>query len=326
MSLTPRERFQMLRQMTERVQEDEQWTAINVNTLLQQYGLSSIGLGDNWIDFVQAFARTVGAVSDETLVAIYATILDIDEEDARSEASVPDDYGLWTEGHVRVFLSHSATEKEFVSEVSRELAVVGVHGFVAHETMQIERPWQAQIEVALRTAEAFVGFVHPRFNESPWCHQELGWAYGRGLQVFLVRFGANPEGFAAATQWPSGSDRTAKDVSHDIVAWLERTTDFTDRIVEGLMAALDDASDYYSAEAAAKRIVALGSLTEGSWAKLARAFWANDQVHGGVLPTRVLQPFYRENGKDWPPPKPAPPLDPWAVDAHETTLSSEAPF
>lgn len=48
-------------------------------------------------------------------------------------------------------------------------AVVGVHGLVAHDTMEIEKPWQSQIEIALRTAEAFVGLVHPAFNGSPWC-------------------------------------------------------------------------------------------------------------------------------------------------------------
>jgi hypothetical protein len=116
------------------------------------------------------------------------------------------------------------------------------------------------------------------------------------------------------------------EVAHEIVAWLQRTTDFTDRIVDGLMGGLEGASDYFSAEAAAKRIVALGSLTESSWGKLARVYWANDQVHGGVLPTRVLQPFYRENGKEWPPPKPAPPLAPRSIDARATSFSSEPTF
>lgn len=75
--------------------------------------------------------------------------------------------------------------------------------------------------------------------------------------------------------------------------------------MDGLLQALQAARDYYSAEAAAKRIVALGDLTPPTWARLADAYWANDQVHGGVLPTRVLQPFYRDHGRGWPPtPKP----------------------
>lgn len=308
MGFTPRERFQMIRQMTEHVQDDALWPTTSLDILLQQFGLEPLDLSDNWSSRESEFARVVGAAADGTLVGIYASVLNIDEDLVLSSASVPDDHGLWNEGHVRVFLSHAASEKEFVEQVSRELAVVGVHGFVAHETMKIERPWQAQIEIALRTAEAFVGLVHPAFNESTWCQQEIGWAKGRALPEFFIRLGANPQGFAGSTQWPSGQNRTAKEVTHEIVAWLERTTDFTNRIVDGLMTALEEASDYYSAEAAAKRIVALGGLTESSWGRLARAFWRNDQVHGGVLPTRVLRPFYAENGKDWPPPKSTPPL------------------
>lgn len=325
MSLTPRERFKMVRQMASQVEDDSIWPNTDIDILLQQFGLETMEL-DNWGSRVSEFSRIVGSAADETLLGIYATVLNIDDEAALSIASVPDDHGLWNEGHVRVFLSHTAKEKEFVGEVSRELAVVGIHGFVAHETMKIERPWQSQIEVALRTAEAFVGLVHPPFNESNWCQQELGWAKGRGLPEFFIRLGANPEGFAASTQWPSGNGRTAKEVAHEIVAWLERTTDFTNRIVDGLMGALEGASDYYSAEAAAKRIVALEDLTESSWKRLAQVFWKNDQVHGGVLPTRVLQPFYREKDKDWPP-KREPEQAPQAANDPRATLpTGEPPF
>ncbi len=193
--------------------------------------------------------------------------------------------------------------------------------------MQIEKPWQNQIEIALRTAEAFVGLVHEPFNSSNWCQQEIGWAKGRALPEFYIRLGADPTGFAGSMQWPSMHGRSAKEVATKIVEWLERTTDFTNRIVDGLMEALEQASDYYSAEAAAKRVTSLGALTEASWARLAAAFWANDQVHGGVLPTRVLQPFYASHDRDWPPPKPAAPVastsnDPWAT----TTPADGPPF
>lgn len=325
MSLTPRDRFKMIRQMAEQVKDDSIWPNTDIDILLQQFGLVTMEL-DNWGSRVSEFSRIVGGAADKTLLGIYAAVLNIDDEAALSIASVPDDHGLWNEGQVRVFLSHTAREKEFVGEVSRELAVVGIHGFVAHETMQIERPWQSQIEVALRTAEAFVGLVHPPFNNSKWCQQELGWAKGRGLPELFIRLGANPEGFAASTQWPSGHGRTAKEVAHEIVTWLERTTDFTNRIADGLIGALEEAADYYSAEAAAKRIVALGDLTESSWERLAQAYWKNDQVRGGVLPTRVLQPFFREKDKGWPPkrePDPAvqPAKDPWA-----TSPTGDPPF
>jgi hypothetical protein len=49
---------------------------------------------------------------------------------------------------VRLFMSHSARHRELVGKVADELAIVGIHGFVAHNTMTYSRPWQAQIEQA----------------------------------------------------------------------------------------------------------------------------------------------------------------------------------
>jgi hypothetical protein len=42
----------------------------------------------------------------------------------------------------------SKTIDELVGKVADELAIVGIHGFVAHNTMTYSRPWQAQIEQA----------------------------------------------------------------------------------------------------------------------------------------------------------------------------------
>jgi hypothetical protein len=301
MTLQPRERVRMIRQMVAEIDDDREWSVTDLDILLQQFGLGTLEL-DNWASRTAEFARAVGEASDDALREVYAIVMAIEPDDVTAAVAVPSDHGLWQGGQLRLFLSHSALHKDFVGAISRELAVVGVHGFVAHDTMEVEKPWQSQIEIALRTAEAFVGLVHPAFNDSPWCQQEVGWAKGRGLPEYFVRIVANPVAFAAATQWPSGFDRSAKEIANDILSWLERSTSFSNVIVDGLIHSLREAGDYYSAEAAAKRIVALGGLTDAGWSSLAAAFWANDQVRGGVLPTRVLRPFFAEHDREWPPP------------------------
>lgn len=45
--------------------------------------------------------------------------------------------------------------------------------------MQYTKPWQLQIEKALGTMQAFVALVHPEFNDSVWCQEEVGWALSR---------------------------------------------------------------------------------------------------------------------------------------------------
>lgn len=304
MALSPRNRFRLIRDAVQEITDaPESWTTTTLNILLKQYGLGTIYVDVNETA-ANEFAVAVGDATDDALLEIHGAILGIADEDV-GRASFPSEGDLlWQPGYFRVFLSHSAAEKAFIAEISRELAIFGVHGFVAHESMQIEQSWQTQIELALRTAEAFVGVIHPRFNESAWCHQETGWAYGRALPVFFVRAGADPAGFPSPTQWPSVSGRTAREVAMQIVSWLDRSGALRTPLIDGLLRALSDAPNYFEAEAAAKRIVALGDLPDHAWEKLAQAYWSNDQVYHGVLPTRVLRPFYADCGRDFPPEEP----------------------
>lgn len=310
MHLTQRERFRMLARMDGNLERedddrDSYWTRTKLQVLLEQYQLTMPD-PEQWERLRETFMRGASLASDDALVGLYATICNLPDDDAQNLATIPDDAGLWNDGQLRLFMSHSAKHKRFVADVSRELAVVGVQGFVAHEAMMTEEDWQPQIEVACKTAQAFVGFVHPEFNSSAWCQQEIGWARARGLPEYYFMMGAIPQGFPAKTQWPNGLGRSADEIAHEIVAWLERRTDFQNAIVDELMKGLESAGDYYSAEAAAKRIVALNNLTPQTWNRLAETYWSNDQVYGSVLVGKVLRPFYEANDREFRPPKPEP--------------------
>lgn len=214
--------------------------------------------------------------------------------------STPSPASPWPADFVRVFLSHSAIYKQFAGEVAQHLREVGVYGFVAHDTMTISLPWQEQIEDALRTAEALVALIHPEFNDSPWCQQEVGWALGRGIPVLCIRIGRDPQGFASRTQWPSGYDQKPDDVARTINGWLNAQPSLSDRITGGLIKALDEAGDYYAAEAAAKALDAVGTLTPEQWEAVDEIVRTNDQVGRSVLALRVLRPFYARVGRDVP--------------------------
>jgi hypothetical protein len=206
----------------------------------------------------------------------------------------------WPDDLVRVFLSHSALHKQFAGEVAQHLREVGVYGFVAHDTMTISLPWQEQIEEALRTAEALVALIHPEFNNSAWCQQEIGWALGRGIPVFCIRIGHDPQGFPGRTQWPSAYDQKANDVARTINGWLNAQPSLSDRITGGLIKALEEAGNYYDAETAAKALDAIGTLTTDQWEAVDQIVRTNDQVGRSVLALRVLKPFYARVGRDIP--------------------------
>jgi hypothetical protein len=67
---------------------------------------------------------------------------------------------------------------------------------------------------------------------------------------------------------------------------------------------LANVQNYMDAGAAATRLASLDTLTDAQFDRLAKIWWSNDQLHGGILATRGLEPLYQRNGRNWPPTKP----------------------
>lgn len=280
-------------------QIEESWTSDQQNLLLEEFGL-------RWLDPEwPSFAARLAMVSDDDLVEMYSTVFDVDTSDVPMSTSSQAG-GNWKTGYVRLFISHVSEERQFAQEVADELAVVGVHGFVAHETMEIGLPWQRQIESSLQTMDAFLALIHSGFSTRFWCQQEAGWALGRNVPRLALRLGEDPTGFLGSDQWPSRVGRTAKEVAREVSSWIGSIPHLGDTVLEELIRALAEAPNYFDAEAAAKRVAALRTLPDEAFDRIDKVWWSNDQLHGGRLPTRVMQPFYQARGRGWPPPKPPP--------------------
>jgi hypothetical protein len=322
MALSRTERFGLKSRLIDELTLDNGWDLNRKNLLLSEFGLETLD-GDSWND--PGFEDLIAAITDSDLIEMYSIVTGVDQDEVKDVVEAADS-GNWKPGYVRLFISHSARHKRFIGEVADELAVTGIHGFVAHDTMTYSKPWQAQIEQALKSMQAFVAVVHPEFQDSAWCHQEVGWALGRRVPKYVVRMGVDPVGFIGHEQWPAGHDQTPKQIAQIISRWASSIPELGETMTDGLFAALESAGNYMDAGATADRIASLGSLTKEQWGQLDDIWWRNDQLYTGALPTKVLKPFYAQHGRKWPPPKPAPPArakDPWAT---TPATSEEPPF
>jgi hypothetical protein len=289
--------------MVEVLDRNRGWDFRRVNLLLIEYGCEPIG-GYNNSDFT--LEDSIKDVPDADLLEIFSIITGIERSEVQGQI---EDTGssIWSSGYVRVFLSHSAHHKQFIGQVADELAVSGIHAFVAHDTMEYEQPWQDQIENGLRTMQAFVALVHPEFLTSPWCQQEVGWALGRGVPRYVIRYPVDPAGFIGRTQWPQGNDLTTREVAALILEWVSRIPEFSDQIVDGLLAALSAAQNYLDAGTTARRLATIDTLTPQQWTKLADIYHSNDQVGRAGLVGQALAPYYRSHDREWPPARPTQP-------------------
>ena len=289
------ERFRMKTKLLDELRTQE-WDGDRISLLLTEFGVTSWTTDWNG----PSLADVISSLDDSALAGVYRTVFP-GQKPVGDETESTDS---WKQGYVRVFFSHSAVHKQYVTDVAANLEKYGIHAFVAHETMKITRDWQDQIEQALDTMHAFVAFMHAEFSTSAWCQQELGWALGRRVPHFAIRMGVDPMGFIARTQWPSLKDKPALEVADQVFAWLCGQTELGSPLRASAFQALADARSYYDARDAARRVVLLPDPSEDDFARICQAWWDNDQVGGSTWVRDELQPFFKSHGKPWPPVQP----------------------
>jgi hypothetical protein len=280
-------------------QDGEPWDLVRVNNVMEGFGLDTVYV-DFEGDYLNNARVELQEADNDTLVEVHSFVISGTSVVGSPEDGPDEGSDLWTPGQVRLFLSHAAIHKGFVGEVAEHLGLSGIHGFVAHDSIEPTREWQAEIERALRTAHLFVGLVHREFLPSAWTNQEVGWAKGRDIPFFMIRFGADPSGFPGSVQWPSMQTENAGSVAGRIQQWINTLPQYSDTIGGRLLAALENARSYQAAGGAGDALKEFDALSPEQWTELDRIFLANDQVCGGALARRALKPLYDRHGRTFP--------------------------
>lgn len=96
------------------------------------------------------------------------------------------------------------------------------------------------------------------------------------------------------------SDQKADDVARTISGWLNTQPSLSDRITSGLLKSLEEAGDYFAAEAAGKALDAVGTLTAEQWEAVDAIFLSNNKVGESILARRALDPLYSRSGRAFP--------------------------
>lgn len=291
MTVSRAERFRLKSAIIDELGMDR-WSRQKIEVLFAEFGLEP-GPYDEIHD-------ALVPVSDDDLTELYAAVMGTNLAQVQDEL-LEAQGGNWSKGQVRVFISHSAKHKAFTAQVANELGSLGIHGFVAHDTMRVSLPWQKQIEEALRTMDVLVAIVHPEFNDSAFCHQEVGWAMGRRVPYYAVRVDKVPGGFIGSDQWPNVHDGEYERAADFIYDWLVALPGIGEPIAAGLFDKLRTAPSFDEAGVIAARLVRVKALAPDQWKSLDDAILGNFEVRGSRTAERALKPFYEANGREYPP-------------------------
>lgn len=131
---------------------------------------------------------------------------------------------------MRLFISHLSSEKSKATRLRECLRPYGILGFVAHEDIYPTLKWQAEIERALRTMDAFLCVLTPGFSASVWTQQEIGFAVCRGVKTVSLNMGEVPTGFLKEEQALPRQQRTAEGVAKEVDSLLSQDPRTADRL------------------------------------------------------------------------------------------------
>lgn len=207
----------------------------------------------------------------------------------------------WTDDNFRIFISHLSTNKTEAQELKNYLETFAITGFVAHSDIETSREWQKEIELALKTCDAFTCLLVPEFHKSNWTNQEVGFVLARNIPVYPASLdGTVPYGFLAKVQ--------AHFVRDDIgrLAKIIYSSEMKNRKTQRKLAnaILNYLADSPSFVAANDRSILLNDISfwdETLIKKLKQIYDRESQVNGAMTTSnrvqRILKQFKSKNGR-----------------------------
>jgi nucleoside 2-deoxyribosyltransferase len=238
MSLTPSQRVLIMKELAKRLGAEE-YPLIDVT--LKQF---SLPWSDRWEDSKEAYVLSmIEDASDQSLTDL---ALHVGYEFAPAASRV--DPPFWRKGMFRLFISHLATHRDSAASLQEALLLYGISGFVAHNDIEPTSEWQTQIETALATCDAMVAFLNEGFHESNWTDQEIGFAMGRGIPVFSVRFNQDPYGFIGRFQAFNGNGKSSEDLARELFNSYRKNKQTERRMAEVLVSLFEESYSFANAK------------------------------------------------------------------------------
>jgi hypothetical protein len=116
----------------------------------------------------------------------------------------------------RLFISHTAKDKDKATRLRDCLVPFHIAGFVAHQDIYPTAEWQIEIERALISMDAFLAIHTVGFSQSFWTQQEVGFAVGRGVKIISFKMDEDPTGFISKRQALPRLNRSAEEIAKEV--------------------------------------------------------------------------------------------------------------
>ena len=239
MALSPSQRIKLITEIANRLGKEE-WTLIDLT--LKQFGFPTLS---SWDDSKGAYIiAMINDAPPETLTDLGKHV-DFEINDNPHKNVVP---AFWVKARLRMFITHLAAHRGIAAELQQALHPYGISCFVAHNDIVPTEEWLTQIEVALSTCDILVTMLHPEFHNSNWTDQEIGFAMGRGVPVFGVRYGQDPYGFIGRFQAFNGLGKASATVARELFVACRKNKQTQNTMANALVSLFEESGSFANAK------------------------------------------------------------------------------
>jgi hypothetical protein len=196
------------------------------------------------------------------------------------DAVAAQDVAARAPANLRLFASHLSDHRAFVGQVAAHLRALRIELFVAHDSIPMDAPWEADIADSLSNCEAAVAFIHPGFHASHYCMQEIGWLLGRGIPLARLLLGEAPRGLLGSLQGRSLAGRPADEIATAILEWCGQQPGLAQALVESLSQAFEDSPNFRRTDRIWSQLKLAESPSALQLERILRGAESNDQVFG----------------------------------------------
>lgn len=279
MSLPPSQRVSLLKVIADRL-GNESWQFVDIT--LQQFGILT---PESWNDPISDYImRAAQKAPDQTLIDLAQHVGHKFGQPTSPGVEPP----FWRKDMLRLFVSHLATERVYAGGLQEALFRYGISSFVAHNDIEPTSEWQTEIETALATCDALVAVLHDKFHASNWTDQEIGFAMGRGVPTFAVRFAEAPYGFIGRFQAFNGNGKSIAALARELFDSYRKHKQTEKKMSEVVVSIFETSDSFAMAKERMKYLEELHVWDPSFAGRIQSAVQTNSQIDGSYgVPERV---------------------------------------
>jgi hypothetical protein len=199
---------------------------------------------------------------------------------------------------IDAFLSYNSKDKVLAGHIKERLEYFGISVFLAHSDIEGGERWEREIIDKIRTCDAVMALLTPKFRKSKWTDHEAGMGIGASRYIIPLSVdGIKPYGFIAryqALKLNSGElDKSCK----DIILAMKGKSKLKEKVQNTFIESFVKSGSFIEANEKSELLEELGPYSGKQVNKILRGYLDNSQIHQATTASSRARDFLTRNRK-----------------------------